>query len=180
MTIKLFLLAILFVVSGGAAFSEYFRGHKFLSLLAIVVATIATFYLFQDIYEDIYEDLKPHPSTQLPTVPDVVTTPEVEPFPPVVVSESPPKKIPPAKITKGNFAAYFEPKQEMFETTGNFQARRRQLLKQFNQEVKQRNLDYQAGVLRLVTYNADTQIFEYPHCKSLNAIHPLDNPNCVV
>jgi len=160
MTIKLFLLAVLFVISGGAAFSEYFKGHKFLSLLAMIVATIATFYLFQDIYEDIYDDLKqPHPSTQSPTVPDGVATSEVEPFPPVVVSESPPKKIPPAKITKGDFAAYFEPKQDMFETTEDFQARRHQLLKQFNQKAKQRNLDYQAGVLRLTTYNADTQMF---------------------
>ncbi len=53
MTIKLFLLAVLFVLSGGAAFSEYFKGHKFISLLAMTIAIIATFYLFQDIYDDL-------------------------------------------------------------------------------------------------------------------------------
>jgi hypothetical protein len=67
MTIKLFLLAVLFIISGGAAFSEYFKGHKFLSLLATAVAIIATFYLFQDIYDDLKQ---PSSSTQPPTVPD--------------------------------------------------------------------------------------------------------------
>jgi len=53
MTLKLFLLAVLFVISGGAAFSEYFKGRKMLSFLATAVAIIATFYLFQDIYDDL-------------------------------------------------------------------------------------------------------------------------------
>jgi len=140
MTLKLFILAVLFVISGGAAFSEYFKGHKFLSLLAMAVAIIATFYLFKDIEEDIVRR-----SAQVePSLPVVA--------PPLKQSESLP-------IKKGDFAAYFQPKQDMFETTATFQARRLQLLQQFNAEVKQRNLDYQAGVLRLNRYNADTQIF---------------------
>jgi hypothetical protein len=149
MTLKLFLLAVLFVISGGVAFSEYFKNHKFLSLLAMAVTIIATFYLFQDIYDDLKQ---PSSSTQPATV---------EPSLPVVVPENPPEKaeIPATKIAKGDFAAYFRPKQDMFETTAAFQARRRRLLQQFNDEVKQRNLDYQAGVLHLTDYNADTQMF---------------------
>jgi drug/metabolite transporter superfamily protein YnfA len=53
MTVKLFLLAVLFVISGGVAFSEYFKNNKFISLLATAVAIIATFYLFQDICDDL-------------------------------------------------------------------------------------------------------------------------------
>jgi hypothetical protein len=136
MTIKLFILAVLFIISGGAAFSEYFKGHKFLSLLATAVAIIATYYLFQDIKEDIIK------RSILSTQPPIAT-----------------EEIPPTKIAKGDFAAYFQPKQEMFEPTADFQARRRRLLQQFDKEVKQRNLDYQAGVLRLTDYNADSQIF---------------------
>jgi len=149
MTLKLFILAVLFVISGGAAFSEYFKGHKFLSLLAMVVVIIATYYLFQDIYDDLK-----HPSS--PT-----QAPKVVSSLPVVVPGKPPEKaeIPPTKIAKGDFAAYFQPKQDMFETTADFQARRHKLLQQFNDEVKQRNLDYQAGVLHLTHYNADTQTF---------------------
>ena len=110
MTIKLLILAVFFIISGGAFFSEYFKEHKFISLLAMVVATIATFYLLQDIYQDIIDDLKqassssqppnvvttpqsvpyssssyyqPNSSTQPPRAPVVVTTPKVESFPPV-------------------------------------------------------------------------------------------------
>ncbi len=153
MTLKLFILAVLFVISGGAAFSEYFKGHKFLSLLAMAVAIIATFYLFKDIEEDIVRR-----SAQVePSLPVVAPPPNVEPSPPVVAP--PLKQSESLPIKKGDFAAYFQPKQDMFETTATFQARRLQLLQQFNAEVKQRNLDYQAGVLRLNRYNADTQIF---------------------
>jgi hypothetical protein len=147
MTLKLFLLAVLFVISGGVAFSEYFKNHKFISLLATAVAIIATFYLFQDIYNDLKQ---PSSSTQPATV---------EPSRPV--PENPPEKaeIPATKIATADVAAYFQPKQDMFETTADFQARRHRLLQQFNDEVKQRNLDYQAGVLHLTHYNADIQMF---------------------
>ncbi len=161
MTIKLFILAVLFIISGGAAFSEYFKGHKFLSLLATAVAIIATYYLFQDIKEDIIK--RSILSTQPPIATEEIPPPvqEVEPSPPAFVPENPTEKpeIPPTKIAKGDFAAYFQPKQEMFEPTADFQARRRRLLQQFDEEVKQRNLDYQAGMLHLTHYNADTQIF---------------------
>ncbi len=61
MTLKLFILAALFVISGGAAFSEHFKAHKSISLLATTVAIIATFYLLQDIYDDLRQ---PSSSTQ--------------------------------------------------------------------------------------------------------------------
>jgi formylglycine-generating enzyme required for sulfatase activity len=58
-----------------------------------------------------------------------------------------------------NFAAIFEPKQDMFETTKQFQVRSQQLLNQFNQIMRQRNLQYQAGTVELKNYNADNQTF---------------------
>jgi WD40 repeat protein len=119
MILKLFMLAVLLIISSRVAFSEYFKGHKFLSLLATIIAIITTFYLFQDIYK----------AERLPT------------------------------NTKIDFTAYFQPKQDMFKTTAAFQAQQRKLLQQFNDEVKQRNLDYQAGVLHLTHYKANTQMF---------------------
>ncbi|MEK8019105.1 MAG: hypothetical protein VSS75_019720, partial [Candidatus Parabeggiatoa sp.] len=145
MTIKLFILAVLFVISGGVAFSEYFKNHKFISFLATAIAIIATFYLFQDIYDDLKQ---PTSSTQPPRVSEVT--------PPGGDSSSLEKvdRRLPTKMAKGDFAAYLQPKQDLFETTAAFQVRRHQLLQQFNDEVKQRNLDYQAGILHLTDYNA--------------------------
>jgi len=148
MTIKLFILAVLFVISGGVAFSEYFKNHKFISFLATAIAIIATFYLFQDIYDD----LKQPSSSPQPAKISEVTPPEDSPL------EEVDRRLP-TKMAKGEFAPYLQPKQDMFETTEAFQARRYQLLQQFNDEVKQRNLDYQAGVLRLTHYYIDTQTF---------------------
>jgi len=117
----------------------------------------------------------------------VVTTSKVGDSLPIVVSKK--ENSPENAETQIDFTAYFQPKQEpskqvppnpkkeKFETTPDFQARRHELLQQFqaqqrkfqarrhkllqqfNNEVKQRNLDYQAGVLDLTDYNADTKIF---------------------
>ncbi|MFK5970128.1 MAG: formylglycine-generating enzyme family protein [Candidatus Marithrix sp.] len=163
MTIKLIILAIVFVLSGGAAFSEYFRGHKKLSFLATVIAIIATFYLFEDIWEDIEEKISQNkdstitqvsnPSIQLP----VITKPEL----PVssLSTQIVTKPSSTIKITEGNFTAYFQPKKNEFETTTDFTNRKRELLNQFNDNVKQRNLAYQVGILSLTRYNADSQLF---------------------
>ena len=59
--------------------------------------------------------------------------------------------------SKVDFAALFKPKQGRFETTPEFQARRKQLLAQFNQAVQQRDLRYQAGVAYLKDYDADAE-----------------------
>ncbi len=58
-----------------------------------------------------------------------------------------------------DFAALLNPKQGRFETTPQFQARRQQLLEQFNQAVQQRDLRYQAGVAYLKKYEADAEKF---------------------
>ncbi len=52
-------------------------------------------------------------------------------------------------------------KQDAFETEKEFQKRRIQLLKQFNEAVQQKNPDYQAGFVYLEkdSYNIDHQIF---------------------
>ncbi len=165
MTIKLIILAIVFVLSGGAAFSEYFRGHKKLSFLATVIAIIATFYLFEDIWEDIEEQIsktKESTITQSPVLKPSIQLPVITKSEPPVSSLSTQivtKPSPPIKINEGNFTAYFQPKKDEFETTTDFTNRRRKLLQQFNNNVKQRNLAYQAGILSLTKYNADSQIF---------------------
>jgi len=132
MTIKLFILAVLFVISGGAAFSEYFKGHKFISLLATAVAIIATFYLFQDIIDDLKQ-------SSLPTQPLIVTeeitppVPEVKFSSPVLVPEKslkkaeiPPKPepsspvvVPKIEISPVNFTAYFQPKLDKLHELQN-------------------------------------------------------------
>ena len=50
---KIFLLAILFVVSGGAVFSDWFRTHRGLTFVAGCVAILGSYYLFQSIYNDL-------------------------------------------------------------------------------------------------------------------------------
>ncbi|MDM8566075.1 formylglycine-generating enzyme family protein [Candidatus Halobeggiatoa sp. HSG11] len=165
MTLKLIILAIVFVLSGGAAFSEYFRGHKKLSFLATVIAIIATFYLFNDILEDVKEQVSngnesttTQPPASKPAIqPPVIT--EVEPPVSALPTQVVTKPEPPVKIIDGDFTAYFEPKKDEFETTADFTKRRHELLQQFNNNVKQRNLDYQAGILSLNKYNADSQLF---------------------
>jgi len=165
MTIKLIILAIVFVLSGGAAFSEYFRGHKKLSFLATVIAIIATFYLFEDIWEDIEEKISktnestvtqssvPNPPviTEV-TIPDLLTQSIVKP-------EIKPSSLADNLIENPNFTAYFQPKKGQFETTSAFQTRWHKLLQQFNNQVQQRNLAYQVGTLKLKNYDADTQKF---------------------
>jgi hypothetical protein len=67
MTLKIFILAVLFIISGGVAFSEYFKDHKFLSFIVTIMAILATFYLLRDIideFRDIYDLKQPSSSTQ--------------------------------------------------------------------------------------------------------------------
>ncbi|EDN70692.1 protein of unknown function DUF323 [Beggiatoa sp. PS] len=70
-TLKLFILAVIFVLTSGAFFTELFKNNKFLSFLASVMAIIASFYLIRDIYEDIKDnviaELKSEPSQHQPT-----------------------------------------------------------------------------------------------------------------
>jgi hypothetical protein len=71
MTLKI-ILAIVFVVSGGVAYSEDFKGHKFLRFLVIIISILATFYLFKDVLTDIKGNeksttLTPQIKTPVPT-----------------------------------------------------------------------------------------------------------------
>jgi hypothetical protein len=58
---------------------------------------------------------------------------------------------------KVDFVALLNPKRDSFETTSQFQARRQQLLEEFNQAVQLRDLRYQAGVVYLQDYDADAR-----------------------
>ncbi len=52
-TIKLILLAILFVASSGSLFSSYFKHHKYLTVIASIMALVSSYYLINTIYSDI-------------------------------------------------------------------------------------------------------------------------------
>ena len=52
-TMKILLLAVLFVASGGAVFSDWFRTHRGLAFAAGCVAILGSYYLFQSIYDDL-------------------------------------------------------------------------------------------------------------------------------
>ena len=55
--LKIFLLAILFVASSGALFSEIFRTRKLATILAGCVAIGSTWYLFNSIYDDLVSQI---------------------------------------------------------------------------------------------------------------------------
>ena len=57
MTLKLIILAIIFVLTSSALFSEFFKKHKFLTFLAAIMAIISSFFLLQDIMSSIKKDV---------------------------------------------------------------------------------------------------------------------------
>ena len=56
-TIKLIILAILFVITSGTLFSTYFRKNKILYSLSILVSLVGSVYLMEKIYNDITENV---------------------------------------------------------------------------------------------------------------------------
>lgn len=52
-SLKIFFLAVIFIATSGAIFSDYFRNHKFISAFAAIVAIIGSYYLFHDLYSDL-------------------------------------------------------------------------------------------------------------------------------
>lgn len=56
-TIKLITLAIIFILSGGSLFSDYFKKHKFLLVSATIISIVSSYYLFQSIRRDIINDV---------------------------------------------------------------------------------------------------------------------------
>lgn len=57
MTLKLFVLAIIFVLTSGAFFSHYFKRNKFLTILAVIIAVIGTLFLFKDIISTLKDEV---------------------------------------------------------------------------------------------------------------------------
>ncbi|MDR4501170.1 MAG: hypothetical protein MRJ96_06940 [Nitrospirales bacterium] len=53
MSFKIFLLSIAFIISGGSLFADTFRKNWLLMGIAVVIATLSTYYLFDAIYEDV-------------------------------------------------------------------------------------------------------------------------------
>jgi formylglycine-generating enzyme required for sulfatase activity len=57
MTFKLIILAIIFVLTSGAFFTDYFKQHKILVFLAAIMAIISSLFLLQDIVSSIKDDV---------------------------------------------------------------------------------------------------------------------------
>lgn len=57
-SMKLLALSIIYIVTGGAVFTDLFRRHKALTLLAALVAIIGTYYLGKSIYQDVVTEVK--------------------------------------------------------------------------------------------------------------------------
>jgi len=173
--LKLTILGILFIISGGMFFSQHFREHKLLIFSAAIVATLGSIYLFRDICEDFDicakfmdessngngEQLSESKENNKPIEkPEVIVVPEESSFEP---KKNLKVKIDVEKLEsdakKSDFSGYFKPQKGMFETTANFQARREELLKLFNYQVGNRNSAYQVGTVHLEKYDADNQVF---------------------
>lgn len=65
-TVKLFILAALFVITGGAVFSDLSRRMPILVGLASLVSIVGAFYLFRDIYDDLKSDVVTEVSQRAP------------------------------------------------------------------------------------------------------------------
>lgn len=52
-SLKLVLLAVIFVATSGSLFMSVFRGNKFLVALAAIVGLVSSFYLARSIYDDV-------------------------------------------------------------------------------------------------------------------------------
>lgn len=74
---KILLLAILFVISGGALFTEWARRHKFLVALSVIFSIAAAYYLFRDVYDDLKRDVTKDVATQ-----SVASSEPAQPDPP--------------------------------------------------------------------------------------------------
>ena len=59
MTLKLIILAIIFIITGGAVFSELFQKHKFLIVLASLITIISSYFLLKDIISIFYDEINP-------------------------------------------------------------------------------------------------------------------------
>jgi hypothetical protein len=57
MSLKLIILAIIFVLTSGAFFTDYFKKHKLLTFLAAIMAIIGTLFLFKDIISTLKDDV---------------------------------------------------------------------------------------------------------------------------
>ena len=63
------------------------------------------------------------------------------------------------KWDKKKVTTTINPKRDMFEKKEQYQARRQQLLEEFNRAVRLGNPRYQAGVAYLEKYDADSETF---------------------
>ena len=175
LTLKMLILGIIFIISGGAVFGRVFRNNFIVEFLAGVIASTAFVFLTIDIIKAHFIQ-EPGPIPELPPIP----MPQPEPIPPPSETLVPPTEpgespvdIPPTKLElpKGlpltrngevNFEKVFRPVRDEFEKKEEFTARRQTLLQLFNQAVIQHDSRVQAGVVHLEkqNYDVDKGIFK--------------------
>jgi len=71
--LKLFILALAFVVSGGILFSEYFRANRMVRLTAAMIAIVAFAYLAKEVATDFYAGQAPGKTDEAPKPASVAT-----------------------------------------------------------------------------------------------------------
>jgi len=59
LTLKLIILAIIFIITGGALFSEFFQKHKFMLFLASLMTIISSYFLLKEIISIFEDDTNP-------------------------------------------------------------------------------------------------------------------------
>ncbi len=59
MTLKLIILAIIFIITGGAVFSDFFQKHKFMIVLASLMTIISSYFLLKDIISIFDDEINP-------------------------------------------------------------------------------------------------------------------------
>ncbi|TGN99720.1 hypothetical protein PN36_34875 [Candidatus Thiomargarita nelsonii] len=103
MTIKLFFLAIIFVMTGGSLFTKMFNKHKILGFLAGLIAVVSAFYLIRDVSDSlvttVLEKLKETSASTVETHPS-----EVPPF----WRESPSDEVENPPIVAGQITSEYE------------------------------------------------------------------------
>ncbi len=177
-TLKMAFLGILFLLSGGSLFGRIFQGKLWLELLAGIVATVSFSYLAMDVISQMVAEkidekivitqppVNPEPP-KLPVSSSVSSTPPVSPPPPPPVVEPPkpvsppPSNLPLTSNGEVDFQAIFHPTQDAFETSAEFEARRKELVARFNQAAQQHDVRVQAGTVHLdkANYNIETGMF---------------------
>ncbi len=182
LALKLIILAILFVISGGSLFSETFRKNLYLGLSAGAIASLTLSYMLYDVMREMHFipenpvgpviSLSPSKETKIQPPPtEVVVKEPLRPKIPVLPASD---KLPLNAEGQVDFAAVFSPvmsERDVLETNAEFAERQRYfevhkqaLINTLNEASLQQLSGVQAGIVSLVLdkahYDVDTGVFK--------------------